>query len=301
FGRRGGRHRGDRQQGGPGGRNLPPSKYASPQSGEFRGYANRGGQQPGYDNRRQEGPRSSGASPADLGEETIVLPGESLAKYRDKAAASPAAAPIADQGSRTEPSVGDESSPRPANTPPVATSGSGGVPRRFSGGLPSWLLAEAGEEPQSENASGLSAEEVAELEARRAADRADFAADVAQETAEHAAALGEHQEVEEEQEELEGELGRAESEAEDLSPAVESLEEPAEGGQVRAEAEVISASGGEPVAEAAVSEEAKLLLPGETRGPRTASPRDSARIGGNPRSRFQRPFRRDRGGRPDRR
>src|SRR5205807_2402042 len=60
-------------------------------------------------------------------------------------------------------------------------------------------------------------------------------------------------------------------------------------------------SGGEPVAEAAVSEEAKLLLPGETRGPRTASPRDSARIGGNPRSRFQRPFRRDRGGRPDRR
>src|SRR5205807_7663572 len=38
-----------------------------------------------------------------------------------------------------------------------------------------------------------------------------------------------------------------------------------------------------------------------TRGPRTASPRDSALIGGNPRSRFQRPFRRDRGGRPDRR
>jgi len=385
FGRRGGRHRGDRQQGGPGGRNLPPSKYASPQSGEFRGYDNRGGQQRGYDNRRQEGPRSSGASPADLGEETIVLPGESLAKYRDKAAASPAAAPIADQGSRTEPSVGDESSPRPANTPPVATSGSGGVPRRFSGGLPSWLLAEAGteapsaeaapaeaeslrapaaeqseperhhrhndvdlnedqvaalaadlveakheeataeaeadtvvggavfeeedteeeaeatEESQSENASGLSAEEVADLEARRAADRADFAADVAQETAEHAAALGEHQEVEQEQEELEGELGRTESEAEDLSPAVESLEEPAEGGQVRAEAEVISASGGEPVAEAAVSEEAELLLPGETRAPRTASPRDSARIGGNPRSRFQRPFRRDRGGRPDRR
>src|SRR5437879_597867 len=158
FGRRGGRHRGDRQQGGPGGRNLPPSKYASPQSGEFRGYDNRGGQQPGYDNRRQEGPRSSGASPADLGEETIVLPGESLAKYRDKAAASPAAAPIADQGSRTEPSVGDESSPRPANTPPVATSGSGGVPRRFSGGLPSWLLAEAGTEAPSAEAAPAEAE-----------------------------------------------------------------------------------------------------------------------------------------------
>ena len=390
WGRRGGRHRGGRQQGGPGGRNLPPSKYASPQSGEFRGYDNRGGQQRGYDNRRQEGSRSSGASPADHGEETILLPGESLAKYRDKAVASPAAAPILDQESRTEPPLGEEGSSRPATTPAVATSGAGGVPRRFSGGLPSWLLADGGAEPpsaeaapaktasprapaaeesepernhrnndvdlnedqvaalaadlaeakheeataeaeadtvvggavfeeedseeeaeateetQPENASGLSAEEVAELEARRAADRADFAADVAQETAEHVAALGEHPEVEEEPDELEGELGRAGSEEEELSPAVESLEEPAEAGQLHAEADVIPASGGEPVAKAAVSEDVEFLLPGETRAPRTASPRedyprDSARIGGNPRSRFERPFRRDRGGRPDRR
>jgi ribonuclease G len=84
------------------------------------------------------------------------------------------------------------------------------------------------------------------------------------------------------------------------------LEEPVEVEQIRADAEVIAASGGEPAAEAAVDEGAELLLPGETRAPRTASPRedhprDSARIGGNPRSRFQRPFRRDRGGRPDRR
>jgi Rne/Rng family ribonuclease len=387
WGRRGGRNRGGRQQGGPGGRNLPPSKYASPQSGEFRSYDNRGGQQRGHDNRRQEGPRSSGSSPADLSEETILLPGESLAKYRDKAVASPAAAPRVDQESRPEPSAGEESSPRPANTLPVATSGSAGVPRRFSGGLPSWLLAEAGteapsaeaapaetaspqtpaaeesepernhrnndvdlnedqvaalaadlveakheeataeaeadtvvggavfeeedteeeaEETQAENASGLSAEDIAEVEARRAADRADFAADVAQETAEHVAALGEHREVVEEQEELEGgEAGRAESEEEDLSPAVPSLEEPAEVEQIHAETEAIAASGGEPVAEAAV-EDVEFLLPGETRAPRTASPRedyprDSARIGGNPRSRFQRPFRRDRGGRPDRR
>ena len=388
WGRRGGRHRGGHQQGGQGGRNLPPSKYASPQSGEFRGYDNRGGQR-GYDNRRQEGPRSSGAPPADLGKETILLPGESLAKYRDKAAASPAAAPIVDQPSRTEPAVGEESSPRPTNSLPIATPGSGGVPRRFSGGLPSWLLAEAGteapsaeapaetespqapsaqeseperdhrnddvdlnedqvaalaadlveakheeataeaeadtvvggtvfeeedgeeeaeaaEDRQPESASGLSAEEVDELEASRAADRADFAADVAQETAEHVAALGEHQEVEEEQEELEGELGRAESDEEDLSPAAQSLGEPAEVEQIHAEPEVIAASGGEPGAEAAISEDVEFLLPGETRAPRTASPRedyprDSARIGGNPRSRFQRPFRRDRGGRPDRR
>src|SRR5207245_415839 len=51
WGRRGGRHHGGRQQGAPGGRNLPPSKYASPQGGEFRGYDNRDrGQQRGYDN-----------------------------------------------------------------------------------------------------------------------------------------------------------------------------------------------------------------------------------------------------------
>src|SRR5215472_8646852 len=153
WGRRGGRHRGGRQQGGPGGRNLPPSKYASPQSGEFRGYDNRGGQQRGYDHRRQEGSRSSGASPADHGEETILLPGESLAKYRDKAVASPAPAPTLDQESRTESPVGEESPSRPANTPPVATSGSGGVPRRFSGGLPSWLLAEGGAEAPSAEAA----------------------------------------------------------------------------------------------------------------------------------------------------
>ncbi len=391
WGRRGGRHRGGRQQGGPGGRNLPPSKYASPQGGEYRGYDNRGGQR-GYDNRRQEGPRSSGPSPADLTEETILLPGESLAKYRDRAAASASAAPVVEQESRTEPSAGEEKPPRQAANLPVATSGSAGMPRRFSGGLPSWLLAEggtaagseveaaptepktestqaptaqetepgangadlnddqvaalaadlveakreeataeaeadavvggavfeeedteeetesatAGEAP-SEAASGLSAEEIAELEARRAADRADFAADVAHETAEHVVAMGEHQEVVEEQEELEGELGRVESEEEeDLSPVAQPSEELGEVEQVHAEAEVVAASGSEAVGETAVSEEAEFLLPGETRAPRTAStredfPRDSARIGGHPRSRFQRPFRRDRGGRPDRR
>src|SRR5712671_2947058 len=78
WGRRGGRHRGGRPQAGPGGgRNLPPSKYASPQGGESRGYDNRGGQPRGYDNRRQDPPRSSGPSaPIDTNEEPILLPGE---------------------------------------------------------------------------------------------------------------------------------------------------------------------------------------------------------------------------------
>src|SRR5205807_3829296 len=78
------------------------------------------------------------------------------------------------------------------------------------------------------------------------------------------------------------------------------------------EEEVISAASGETVVQASVVEEEVILLPGETRAPRIGGasapredfPRSSARIGGNPRSRFQRPFRsggrdRGRGGRPD--
>ncbi|HEY6944793.1 MAG TPA: Rne/Rng family ribonuclease [Candidatus Acidoferrum sp.] len=392
WGKRGGRHRGGRQQGGPGGRNLPPSKYASPQGGEFRGYDNRGPQR-GYDSRRQEGPRGSGSPPADVSEETILLPGESLAKYRDKAAASPAEAPAVEPQSGSDSLSKEESTLRAAGTLPVATSGSAGVPRRFSGGLPSWLLAEGAaeartdaaseaspaeteslpppspepvsngadlnddqvaalaadlveakheeataeadadsvvggavfeeedpeeeadeeaetaEEIHSENASGLSAEDVAEVEASRAADRADFAADAAQESAEHIAALGGHPELHEEIHEAG--LDRAESEEEEHAPEAQSSEEHFEVEQVHSEAEVIAASSGEGVVEAAASEGVELLLPGETRAPRTGSgpssgredyPRDSARISGNPRSRFQRPFRgRDRGGRPDRR
>ncbi len=93
------------------------------------------------------------------------------------------------------------------------------------------------------------------------------------------------------------------------------------------ENEVLAAAAGEHTSEPPVIEEDVILLPGETRSPRSASasadagapapredfPRDSARIGGNPRARFQRPFRsgggRDRGrdsrggrgGRPDQR
>jgi Rne/Rng family ribonuclease len=394
WGRRGGRNRGGRQQGGPGGRNLPPSKYASPQGGEFRGYENRGSQQRGgYDNRRQEGPRSFGPSPAGLSDETILLPGESLAKYRDKAVAPPPPPSVVEQESRNESSVNEETTPRPAGSLPVATSGSAGIPRRFSGGLPSWLLAEGGKEPATEaapaktelsqvpaaqeceparsdaelnddqvaalaadlveakreeatagaeadavvggavfeeedteqeaaeeeaaekeaeaaaethpeSASGLSEEDVAEVEAGRAADRADFAADVAQETAEHAAALGEHREAELDHVEPE------EVEEEEPSREAQDAEEHLEA-EHHAETEVIAASSGEPIVEAAASEGSETLLPGETRAPHTGRgpsapredyPRDSARVGGNPRSRFQRPFRgRDRGGRPDRR
>src|SRR6267143_2087722 len=146
---------------------------------------------------------------------------------------------------------------------------------------------EEAEETPSTEVTELSEEEAEEVEAGRAANRAEFAADVAQEHAEHDATHGEHEHGEHEH----AEIGHVEEEA-------------------------ISAAPGEPVAEgAAAIEEDVILLPGETRAPRVGGlaapredfPRDSARIGGNPRSRFQRPFRsggRDRGrdsrgGRPD--
>jgi Rne/Rng family ribonuclease len=150
WGRRGGRHRGGRPPGGPGGRNLPPSKYASPQGGgESRGYDNRGGQPRTYDNRRPEAPRVAAPSVTSSPEEEIILPGESLAKYRNKSAAAPAPAPSVEHESHEETSSPEEITPRAsASLPATAPSGSS-VPRRFSGGLPRWLLADAGAETEA--------------------------------------------------------------------------------------------------------------------------------------------------------
>src|SRR6266850_2163664 len=386
WGRRagGGRPRGGRPQSDPGGgRNLPPSKYASPQGSESRSYDNRGGQPRGYDNRRQDPPRSSGPSaPIDTNEEPIVLPGESLAKYRGKPAAAPA--PMVEHEAHDQQPEAEEITPRAAGNValPAAPSGAN-VPRRFSGGLPRWLLADGGtegeaaatgetaapveeaspaestvlesesvrsevelnedqvaalasgiveakheetqeeaeadavvggaefEEEGAEEETGeaeairaaedseLSAEETEDVEEQRAVNRAEAEADFAHDSAIHAANLGEHEHTETEQEHEQ--------------PEEHAETEPLEAEHV--EEEVISAASGETVVEASVVEEEVILLPGETRAPRIGGssapreefPRSSARIGGNPRSRFQRPFRsggRDRGrdnrgGRPD--
>ncbi|MGB8473083.1 MAG: Rne/Rng family ribonuclease [Candidatus Acidiferrum sp.] len=407
FGRRGGRHRGGHSQG-PGGRDLPSSKYASPQGNEFRGNdsrgrdqrggENRGGQPRGFeprgpehrdfDNRRPEKPRyGSSSAPADAAEEPILLPGESLAKYRDKPAAAAPPSFVEPESREPQPEIEDTASRAPAGSSPALPSSAltGNVPRRFSGGLPRWLLADAGseaevapeidsaeassaasaplrseadlneaqasalsselagakheetsnradadalaggaefeedeteeeetqeadqqeeeqqeeerqeeerqEEERQEEAqqdaaedqaaaeSELSEEETADVEARRAADRAEFEANAAHESAEHAVALG------------------------DSSETVDEHVEP----------EVNEVSAAEPVAETPILEDDVILLPGETRSPRLGGPsapredfpRSSARIGGNPRARFQRPQRggrdrdRGRGGRPD--
>jgi len=160
FGRRGGRRRGGRPQGG---RNLPPSKYASPQGDQrphdSRGsYESRGPQQgrgfePRGEHRRPEGSRFSppAAPPAGSAEDEIVLPGESLAKYRNKPAAA-ASAPAVVEPEIHEPQPDhDDSVPSRGHVQSggPGTSSGGNVPRRSSGGLPRWLLAESGNEAET--------------------------------------------------------------------------------------------------------------------------------------------------------
>src|SRR6267154_575622 len=160
WGRRGGRRRGGRPQGG---RNLPPSKYASPQGEQrphdSRGYEQRGPQPRGFeprDNRRAEGsrygaPPTAPSAPSGSDEEPFVLPGESLAKYRGKpmAAAPPIEAETEEAQPEVRESMSRESMSRPAPVQPGGTATGGNMPRRSSGGLPRWLLAEPGNETSS--------------------------------------------------------------------------------------------------------------------------------------------------------
>jgi len=402
FGRRGGRRRSGRPSGpgGPsGGRNLPPSKYASPQGGDPqragdsrgsydprgqqpRGFEPRGQQPRGFDNRRPE----SGSRPVGpvetSAEDEIILPGESLAKYRNKpvAAAAPIAPLVEPERHEPQPEI-EESTPRAATAQPTGLPAGPNVPRRSSGGLPRWLLAETGTEaetgsaeassPTVENSTSpadeaaeareaerirvensLSEEDVAalssslveakqeETQAKAAADTVvggavfdDEEAEEEEEAAEQASQLTEEEAEESEEVPLAGEAEVSEESTEEETTIELEQMTPQERAEAEADAahedaeldatrgehaesdihehehnhehEVIQAAPGEHAAQPMSVEEDVILLPGETRSPRSANapredfpPRDSARIGGNPRSRFQRPFRsggRDRG------
>ncbi|HLZ92160.1 MAG TPA: Rne/Rng family ribonuclease [Candidatus Acidoferrum sp.] len=413
FGRRGGRRRGGRPP--QGGRNLPPSKYASPQ-GEQRPHDSRGnydsrGSQPGRgfeprDHRRPEGSRfSAPPPPATSGEDDIVLPGESLAKYRNKpaAAAAPAPAILEPELLEPQPDLSDSISSR-GNVQQSGTPSGGNVPRRSSGGLPRWLLAETGndtelsstgteevsssaedttsaaqqnlsaipelveraERESPHTASSIEEEDVSDedvavissslIEAKHEETQAKAAADTLV-----GGAVFEEEDEEEEEDETEAEdaedsveereeihASEAETESQDVgAEEIAGIETRALDAHALAEAEAdaahesalhaaaigdhdlqeetghepVEATGTESAPAPAIAADDSILLPGETRAPRSGapephrdSPRDSARIGGNPRARFQRPFRsggRDRdnrgrdnrgpGGRPDRR
>jgi Rne/Rng family ribonuclease len=353
--RRGGGGGGDRRPHGPGGRNLPPSKYASPQSGERDSRS--------FDSRRPSERDRGPAGPSERREEDIVLPGESLAKYRGR----PQQAPVEPQSH--EPEERQPDFEQPTARPAIGLQPPSGGPRRFTGSLPHWVLAdnepeaqaaegaeEAATEPVSAaseearevhteahagSSAGLSEEELAalssrlveakheETQARADADSmlggADFD-DVEEDTEELDDEHDEHHEEthEAERHEHESAEARAEAEVADEDSEGEEEAEPEPAGLTAAERadlahdealEHIEASAeltlmsSEPAASGSVVEEDVVLLPGETRSPRDSSApreefvrRDSARIGSDPRSRFQRPHRggRDRGGRHDR-
>ena len=339
-------NRGGRRHGGPRqdhGRNLPPSKYASSQ-----GYDNRGPERRGFD-RAPEGPRY--ASPGGNTEEPIVLPGESLAKYRGRTPATmlPPDEPVAPTG---EP-------PRETAEAAQRAADAGSAAQRSYGRLPSWVLedasptAEAAKSNAPETASvpehteagpdlpassfakpslepatahsesDLSEEEVASLAAQLAEAKheesqavapADAVAgdELVEEEAEEAREIP--SQVHEEHEEEEAiEEEREEAELAEDEAAEELAAEPAEqNGEIVEPREAEAVENSPPKTPIAQSDES-LLLPGETRAPHDISrqenyrddrPRDSARIGGSPRSRFQRPYPgrgRDRGGRYGRR
>ena len=403
FGRRGGRRRGGRPQGG---RNLPPSKYASPQGDqrphESRGnYDSRGPQQgrtfEPREPRRPEGSRFSPTpAPPSAGEDDIVLPGESLAKYRNKPAAAAAPAPVIMEPEIHEPQPDfEDSMPSRGNVQQGGAPAGANVPRRSSGGLPRWLLAETGNEsetsstgteeltsstddtstatPQMESAApqaieqepvradaSLSEEDVAvissslieakheETQAKAAADtlvggavfededdQEEAEADPVHDTAEDPEEIHASDAEAEAQDVGDDEIAAIETRALDSHALREAEADAAHESALHAAAigdheihdepahEPVEATGTESAPAPAAAEDDSILLPGETRAPRSSAPeprqefsRDSARIGGNPRARFQRPYRsggRDRdnrgrdnrggsgGGRPDRR
>jgi Rne/Rng family ribonuclease len=113
---------------GQGGRNLPPSKYAPPQGDR---------DSRSFESRR---PNDRGSSPpVDKPEDEIVLPGESLAKYRGRPVPPPAE-PVREQ----EPEERQPDFELPTARPAVGLpQGGTGVRRRFSGSLPHWVIANA--------------------------------------------------------------------------------------------------------------------------------------------------------------
>jgi ribonuclease G len=291
----------------------------------------------------------------------------------------------------------EQAAPRAASVQQPGTQPSGSqpgsnAPRRSSGGLPRWLLAETGGEAEAASTgtdeitgtaedsssaiqgsaaaeqkavepessrpdTSLSDEEAgvlssglieakheqtqAEAQADALVGGAEFEEDTEEETEQEEAEdeateqsgirTAEDVELSEERrEEVESDQAdHAEAEADaahesaeyDRAQETESSKTEASTTEHETGQEHIEAAPGEHAAEATAIEEDIVLLPGETRAPRSAAssapredfPRDSARIGGNPRARFQRPFRsgggnRDRGrdnrpggGRPDRR
>jgi len=376
WGRRrpGGSGGGGEHHHGQGGRNLPPSKYASPQGDR---------DSRGYDNRRPSDRVSS--APVDKAEDDIVLPGESLAKYRSRPVPTPVETMREQEPEERQPDF-EPPTGRPAGGLPQSGPG---IRRRFSGSLPHWVLADAesdaAESTPSEEVAASASSEAAEaicapveehpqeaiapltthngapsldeeqlaalsanvVEAKHEETQARADADTLvggaafdeeeEETHEADEHLhdeedredSEHEESERAREDAEDEADREHQEAIDASESDLHAEHDSEQESAhesdhesehdseqhtshaseefvtRVESESYASLSAQGETTESIIEEDVVLLPGETRTPRDPNApreefirRDSARIGSNPRSRFQRPQRggRDRGG-----
>jgi len=291
-----GRGRSNRGQG----RELPPSKYAPPRPYEPRPYE----------------PRPH-VPPAE--EEPVLLPGESLAKYKDRIPAVPGAAAAPEASAQLPAEAGPA---QPPLAPPVAEP----LREELAPALPESLYApapeppaeaapgaeEAGHQPAEDLFGAIPAPPIAEGSAAEDAEASASSEAAAPEPAEdfpaarHEAELSEdevtalaeqlaeakHEEAQAEAEERE--LGEEEEEgaapAEVSAEAYETLEPTGEPEPVEAASEVA----GEP-APAEAGEEASRPEPAEPPTPSGPQP-FTARIEDASRARFQRPMRR--GGRP---
>ncbi|HYL09438.1 MAG TPA: Rne/Rng family ribonuclease [Candidatus Acidoferrales bacterium] len=310
WGRRGGRG-GDRRPG----RDLPPSKYASSRPYERRPF-----------DRRPSEPRPF--EPAPSGGEPILLPGESLAKYKDRPATPPPA-------SATDAGAVAESPATTQHLEGTSESHAEGHSEELHGSLPSSLYVSETSAPSSEEAGAEHFEPAPPAEPGGFGHREEFEShEVLEETDEMDARAEEHHGLsedeaislaeqlaeakhEEAQEEAEAAAGEPEIDGEGQQLAGEPhLETDADEeitGQETAEGEAAEEelpgdlhpleASGEMTTE---QSPASGILPGETRAAASASePSDvqptQARIQDSRRARFQRPMRRggrDRGRRP---
>jgi ribonuclease G len=280
------------------GRELPPSKFASPRPYEPRPY-----EPPAYE------PPASEAEP-------ILLPGESLAKYKDRIPAVPLAQPTPEAPALTpsEVTLPPGESARKESSPALPESVYAPAPELAPESHPHITEAAPPSEPEKTSGAAAVPVEPEEPPAERARERLSFEAPPAARETHSAAAHQEpelsedemtglaeqlaevkHEEAQAQAEEAEqSELG--ESEEEEGAP-LEALAETDEPHQLDGEAEPIQAPA-EAASELAPVEAAGLeaIEPPEPVEPEQAT----ARVEERPRAHFQRPMRRGgrhRGGR----
>ena len=307
FGRRGGRGGGRfGRRGGRGGdkrfsRDLPPSKYASPRP---------------YEERSSE--------PAPPGDYTpIILPGESLAKYRDKApSAAPPAAPVENVSSALAPSPAPE--PMQEAAAPAAPEFRAAPASAFEP-LPGETIAKWRQytpvEPAAESAAPAvfhEEHEDEEIEEAREAVHAESAHEdhpVEELSEDEAAALAERvAEIKSEQEAIEAEAQALAANGESPEGEAENIEETMAGEEEAGEEEAGSdeeheeegalpsfdeAEHAEAIEAEAASGEQPASLTGENQPPQEQRPSE-ARVRHDFRARMQHPARRGRGRRDDR-